>query len=175
MINLNNLLLFLFDMKNINKWEIRIYPIRKEEFGSKYGKRVTYTSEFDLRGLYKGLWEDYISNITDEKGMEEWIEAKRNYQKYIFDKIENSIKGLLSLVKDPTLVEVSVIPFLGMPETSFGMGQIYITLMGESIEEEHIKDSILYSLSTASRELFKEVENRFKLPRRTERLVTIKF
>jgi len=161
-------------MEYIKSWEIP-FSLKKESFGGKYLSRTTYTTELDLRGIYKGLWEDYIGReVKSDKDMERWIKTKRGYQEKVFSEMENQIRESLSLVANPNMIEVSVIPSLGMPETSFGMGQIYISLIGEDFGEGPVEDSILYSLYKASRELLREVENEFGVKTRgAERLIKV--
>jgi hypothetical protein len=161
-------------MENTKSWEIP-FSLRKESFGGKYLTRTTYVAGLDLRGIYEGLWRDYIGReVKSDEDMKRWIETKRGYQEKVFREMEDRIKESLSLVANPNMIEVSVIPSSGLPETSSGVGQVYISLVGEDVGEDLIKDSILYSLSRASKELLKEVEKKFGVKTRgAEKIIKV--
>mgnify|MGYP000661945447 CR=1 FL=1 len=152
----------------VEKWTLPI-SLKKEiwRLGTPV-TRIRYTAEFDVRGLYRGLWEDYLSNI-EKKGIEKWTSFKINYQREIFEsKINDSIKEYFEIPenmfynKDKNIYGYSAIPLSGFPDFCFGVGSIEIHTT-EKIPEEVIIEGIKYSMFSIAQKLIYDFTENFDI------------
>lgn len=104
--------------------------------GGGWGSLGTYRAEVDFRSVYKDIArEAFPTGYNPKKDGQTWLGFKIENINSLKERIPEIIKGFFERYKGYGLTPdwCEFIPLTGMPESSFGQGSIYLSIMKSGI------------------------------------------
>lgn len=141
----------------INPWEIRLKVYKTGERGRDLPV-ISYSGEFDVRGVIRGLREE-----NNKLPIDEWTKIKTDLYNNLFEILENKlVEYSNTLFGEDSIWETGIFPVNGIPEYSFGQGSIYVTINPKksSIKRDEVKHLLSSAITAAIRDCIDDIKRK---------------